>query len=162
MGTKYEVNSSTGLITTDAGISLPTSGGTADTLDYYEESTHAVDFESTLFSGVLTLDFRIIRVGKLVSLTWGTLFKSMSGGSGSDNITSAATFELPTRFRPLLHPAQAPCRAHSSGSNLASTLRIELTGALTFGAGDFYTNPFTFNIASQIGIYGMSITYVRT
>lgn len=162
MGTKYEVNSSTGLITTDAGILLPTTGGTGDTLDYYEEATHSMDFDSDLYSGTFTLVFRIVRIGKLVSLTWNTVVKAMTGGTGADNLVTTPALELPARFRPSSYGARAAGRGLDSGANVATTMRVNTTGDMNIGSGNFSGDAFSFNSGLQVGVFGSNITYVVT
>jgi hypothetical protein len=108
MGTLYSVNSTTGQITTAAGITLaaPTS--------------HSIRFESDTFgAGVyLTISFKLFKVSNAVFVTWATNNQSMASGTGNDNLTTLAGDELPTTFRPTLGGLYVPIRVHNNGSNI--------------------------------------------
>ena len=161
MGTLYSVNKTDGVVTSGGAI-LPTTGGTPDILDYYEDTTHVMDFESDIFGpNAYTLTFRIIRIGKLVTLTWQTNFDSMADGTGNDNITSKATFELPARFRPVVD-ARARVVGHNNGGNIGISMKFDTIGGVQFGIGEYFGNQFVLGVGSQTGVSGASITYIVT
>ena len=95
MGTKYEVNSGTGLITTAAGISLPTTGGTATTLDFYEVFTHSTTW-GNIWASSQAGDIECTRIGNVVTL----FVPSMSANATVvSKIQNNSAFTIP--FRPL-------------------------------------------------------------
>lgn len=78
-----------------AGIVLPTTGGTAATLNYYETATH-----STVFTGAYTSstkNFKLVRVGDLVTMT---MTSSGLAGTPSTATSLTASTALPSRFCP--------------------------------------------------------------
>lgn len=95
------------------GITLPTSGGTAATLDHYEEGTFSADFNQNAGAGGTnvtgkTMSYR--RIGKIVTLCFPSI-SNMTAGATSV-IFATATGTLPSRLRPptgvqFKFPAQA-------------------------------------------------------
>jgi hypothetical protein len=83
----------TGLLTVNGGVSLPTSGGTASTLNYYEENTFSCN-AGTAISGT-TCNMSWVRTGKQVCLK----VSAVTATSNSINpiITDTA---IPLRIRP--------------------------------------------------------------
>jgi len=79
----------TGAPTFDYGIKLPTTGGTATTLDFYEEISLTLDNN-------LTGTAKLIRVGKVVTLM-GTGVWTHS----SLSVVTSSVGLVPTRFRPI-------------------------------------------------------------
>jgi len=76
------------------GLTLPSSGGTASPLNYYEEYTHVTTF--TFGSQATTAaTFRVVRVGKLVTMTMLTGSQYVDSTS-SNHFYSAVN--LPMRF----------------------------------------------------------------
>ncbi len=76
---------------------LPTTGGTASPLTFYQELSSTVDFTSAAFNGTQTVAVKLTRVGNLVSMT-------LSGfevlGNGVGGVISAAAGSIPSQFRP--------------------------------------------------------------
>ncbi len=90
-----------GLKSFGTGITLPTSGGTAATLDAYEEPNSgtltATSAIYTLSGSDLTIGYRVIRTGKNITLEVNGLEKKVDAGGGADVITLST---LPDRFKP--------------------------------------------------------------
>lgn len=82
-----------GIKTFTSGIKLPTSGGTAATLDVYEDysETHSV---SGAFSNSATL--RILMIGKQVTIE----IPGFSGTASGSSNTYGSSAAIPSRFRP--------------------------------------------------------------
>lgn len=99
--TRGLVNSTTqtipGLKTFSTGVALPTSGGTASTLDYYEEHSFNLIFDSGMETGANTAAATIRRIGKFVSMEVAQLITT-AGVTTADWATNSA--EIPSRFRP--------------------------------------------------------------
>jgi hypothetical protein len=110
-------------------ITLPTSGGTASNLNYYEEYTesHAV---SGAFSDTSTL--QIVRIGKQVTIN----VPGYSGtASGSSNTYGSST-PIPSRFRPVgSHTFQLvtyQAGAATSSDIFTGVVQIDPSGNLSF------------------------------
>jgi len=90
---------STGKFTTlqaTTGLTLPTTGGTPTSLNYYEEFDTTIAVTGPWASQNLTVKFT--RIGRIVVMTWGDL--SVAITVASQKIASAAG-AIPTRFRPV-------------------------------------------------------------
>ena len=80
------------------GIMLPTTGGTASILDYYERLTvFPVMFQSTYAGGTTAIvNLFLTRIGNIVQIQMPNMNINANGGS----ITSNPGYYLPTRFCP--------------------------------------------------------------
>jgi len=78
-------------------ITLPTSGGTAANLNYYEELSQAGSIFTFNGSGsnTVSVTLRIYRTGKVVTIKWPTLNFTISNGN-----VQLTTNLIPSRFRP--------------------------------------------------------------
>lgn len=86
-----------GLKNFSTGITLPTSGGTASTLDFYEESSFNLVFDVGMETGANTAAAVVRRIGKIVIMEVAQLLTT-AGVTTTDWETNSN--ELPTRFRP--------------------------------------------------------------
>ena len=79
---------------TFAGLILPNAGGSASTLNHYEEYVHSTIFSSATFTG--NIDLLFVRIGKLVTMTfpYTNTFTATSTTQLSNSVA------VPTRFRP--------------------------------------------------------------
>jgi len=95
---KFTILSDQNLKTTDTvtfgGLILPTIGGTAATLNFYEEFVLTTILSSAVFTG--SINFLFIRIGKLVTMTfpYNLTFTTTSTGTLSNSVL------IPSRFRP--------------------------------------------------------------
>ncbi len=130
--TKLTYNPSTGLFNLlSGGLTLPTSGGTASTLNYYEEYSD----DSLTFSGIWAAaevaNIRIIRVGNIVHLY-------IKGNN--DTATTAAVLTLsaalPSRFRPTSSTSlYFPIWVYDNATWKAGDITITNAGAVTIAVG---------------------------
>lgn len=136
-----------GLCTIGQGLRLPTTGGTATTLNYYEEAT-----VNTTTSGALSVavTLYITRVGRQVTIS----IPAVSGTASSTNkIIYVNNVTLPSRFHPnddIVYPV------------LVSEAGVVQTGSLVIA--DFLgieVNKLGGNFTSgtAVAIYETSITY---
>lgn len=146
--------SDTGLITTNSGINLPSTGGTASTLNY-----NGVETITFHMSGSVTvpLDFVVTfsRVGKSVTMKWTGIVHAVD--ASSQQLVSVET--VPTRFLPSYVNSPLYSVYVIDG---AAPQDITL-GAITFGSGNqlvitpydlgFFNNAFC-------GIIDSSISYI--
>jgi hypothetical protein len=80
-------------------ILLPTSGGIATSLNYYEEYSYSATW--TCYTGgatIATVTHTIVRVGKLVTMR----IPLFSGNCNGSFPFVSTTYAMPTRFRPLV------------------------------------------------------------
>ncbi len=85
------------LVLTAGNITLPTSGGTAANLNYYEEYTANLSFTGTCFTGAQSVACKIYRIGGKITFMLTSLTVAASGTSAS--YTTAAS-SVPTRLVP--------------------------------------------------------------
>jgi hypothetical protein len=121
----------TGLITAAAGIKLPTSGGTASTLDFYEEYT--------LSSNILYVDsasqgfgIKVIRVGKAVTIT-NTVYATGTKVNTTRPIVQAG---LPERFCPT-QDVFAPWPVRDNSAWATGLIWIAANGDIQFYNANF-------------------------
>jgi hypothetical protein len=122
---------------TVASLSLPTTGGTATPLAYYEE----YNYTTTFVCGTYTtpeLRLQITRVGRQVSLIVLDLYNSNSGTPGT---SFDATIKLPARFCPN-NLASNAVTVTNNGSLVMGTFAIHANGSVLIWAG-FRTQGFT-------------------
>lgn len=134
-----------------AGIQLPnsTSGYVQTTLNYYEE--FAANFAVSGLTGNTINLVRVVRVGKLITLTWSS---SLAGNGTGAQIVLAS---LPLRLRPVGTVSMA-CPVLENGTGSDGNVQVDsVTGNLTFSSN---ANFATFTNAQPAGIYSGSISYI--
>jgi hypothetical protein len=83
-----------GLLTIAGGLKLPSTGGTASTLNHYEEYSFTTNFTGCAAdSGIV---FSLVRIGKLVTLT----IKSYSTVQATSTGYFSSVTAMPAQFRP--------------------------------------------------------------
>lgn len=89
------------LITFSTGLTLPSSGGTPSTLNYYEESSYTSTFTFDGSGGTSgTVTIKLLRVGSMVTATIGTAASACTATTGTSSTTLSANTTMPSRFRP--------------------------------------------------------------
>lgn len=88
-------NSIPSLITSENGISLRTTGGTATPLNYYEEYVAPISFSGP-WASPMTRNINLTRIGRMVTLKIDSIFQI---GAVAAGITTPAG-SIPTRFLP--------------------------------------------------------------
>lgn len=135
-----------------SGVVLPTTGGTATALTYYEETTHATRWAIPGGAFTASQTFRITRTGNTVVLNFPQ-FNATPTANGTYSIETA----IPARFRPARDLAFViQVRV---GSPAAFGLLILTTGgAITFYAGPSGSDVFTSGVLSGLYTSG-TLTY---
>lgn len=160
-GTDYLTLSSAGLATFATGIKLPTSGGTATTLDYYEEWTGTVTLSGG-FAANPTGTAYIVRIGTFVYMDFGSASLTASANSSTSNVNftfSNSGSNIPTRFAPTTSQFCAGCvtvydnsTVVTGGSYSVSSSAITISKA-TNGASNSFTST------NNKGYYGGIFTW---
>jgi hypothetical protein len=131
------------------GIKLPTSGGTAATLDYYAEGTFTVNL-----SGARTMSsqtFTYVRVGKQV-----TFYNPTNVGSSCTGAQlSSGAGELPAALRPTVATMRIPVTVQNNGALTVGGLQITSAGTLVYSA----PVEGAFTNAANCGFYANAVTY---
>ena len=78
-----------------SGILLPTTGGTATSLDYYETYTHTTSWNGAYGAGSVSGDVTYTRVGRMVTAVFPVILGTCTATQVLWQITNS-----PTRFRP--------------------------------------------------------------
>ena len=146
--------------TLDAGITfnheiyLPTSGTTADALDFYANTTVSIDFTGGTGFVSGSLNAKLLRIGNLCSLSIPDFTGTQSTTS---TLLSTAGF-IPTYMRPT-----TILKYHQSGYNSVSLESIEIlilpAGTLEIGLADNGNTVKTLNM-TDIGISSINLTWV--
>jgi len=152
MGSLYGVDN-TGLITTAAGIRLPSSGGTQTTLNY--NGTETIVFQMT-GSVTPTFNFTVTfsRTGNLVVMKWIDFFKAR-------NVSNSQLFtgtSVPPRFLPTYSNSPVWVVMIIDGSSPTSFTQ----GVISFGgSGQIVIAPSSLGNFSNTycGILGSTISY---
>lgn len=142
------------------GVQLPTSGGTATTLDYYETD----DAETSTFtpngtgsnqgtatpptgganSGTIT--FGLTRVGRVVTLRIPTV--TATAGTTTTNMKSNTA--LPSRFRPSSN-MQFNCTVEQADTDLATPGKISISNAGVISIFKDGTEGSSFTVTAHMG-----------
>lgn len=133
-----------------SGINFSTTGGTATSLDYYEEYTQA-NFEMTGGGAASDPDptLRLTRFGNFVHLTLGSFLVSGFGpGTPGDQLVSAA--QIPTRFRPPANVTAGCGNVYDNSTFSTGPLVVTSDGYVTF----FRNALAAFSLFGQAGITG--------
>jgi len=137
----------TGTVNTNTGILLPTSGGTATTLNYYEEYKSTITFSGAWASN-LTRDLYIVRVGKMCTLHF--VGGNQIANSSPTFISAAA---IPNRFFPIV-AAVGMCSVTNNGGFAAAYYNLGTSGSLSISIASG-----TFVSGTSVGPNGLSISY---
>lgn len=117
------------------GLTLPTTGGTAGTLDYYEE--FSTSYAPT--AGTQTVQVRAVRVGKLVTVTVWFSVVDTAVDSGNSSGSILPTTMYPPRKISVYHlqrdptVAGSPCLRYSVED--AGEIRLQTASCADIGAG---------------------------
>lgn len=143
-------------------ISMPTSGGTPTTLNYYEEGSFSIDFTASSSSaagnggsgGPYTAKF--IRIGKIVTISFPSMASMTTGSVARQSFLAAST--VPSQIRPVA-AQYGTCLMLAAGSTLMGTWNITTSGEI-----DLYKDinlggaTWATGTANQ-GALGFSVTY---
>jgi hypothetical protein len=130
------------------GVRLATAGGAASSLNHYEESNLSLQ----LYFAAVTSNYsiKIVRVGKLVTITFPEDKKSSSIGPGGISFST-----IPARFRSSINQ-HLPIRTLAGAKSQMGILLVKSDGTISIfpdAAGSNWTNEAG-------GFYATSINYI--
>lgn len=160
-----QTNGSTNAITIDAsqlatfvvGLKLPTTGGTATTLSYYEEGTFTANFNVGAGASGSGTSFTVsfVRVGKTVTLQFPDTTTMVIGTSGQAFFATASG-TVPARLVPSASNTYFVCASKAQGVAAAGIMLIASTGVITLAPNFTTTWP---NATNNGGMFPVAITY---
>jgi len=163
INTTNSTSSTTGALRTAGGLGvaqdayiggslfLPTSGGTATALNYYETGTHTSTFSGAGFT-TGNINFNVVRVGTNVTIQ---MTDQISGSASGGNISS--TTNLPAKWRPV-----ADTSIIIVGRNAGTDVPIAVTIASATGNILFRRQDLTTFTIGQARAYPFSISYITS
>jgi hypothetical protein len=122
---------STAVVTYGVGAAFPTSGGTATTLNYYEEGTTTIQavFTGNNCGTIAATTIKWVRVGKAVTIRFGaTTCTVTASNSGSFTFTG-----FPARLDPTL----------TTGTFMNLLAQVDLVGAASIGVFQWQSSGWT-------------------
>lgn len=133
------------------GIKLPTTGGTASILNYYENNTFTCNWTG---AAVTSETVRFTMIGNQVTLVFG----SLSATFASATTLLAATI-LPVRLRPITSPVYQYIQYLDNGgySTSSGQVLVNISGSIsifTNGASGFFAGP------GNVGHQAFVVTYL--
>lgn len=135
-----------GKVMVDVGLYLPTTGGTASSLDYYEQYTHTTQLQGPWSSGSNpAISFQLTRIGQIVSCVATQDVSTLC--SIASTITTVDP--VPSRFRPSFGQTQTGVTFNSAPNPLLSRIRIETSGVIQYWSGAISN----FTIGTYAGVY---------
>lgn len=146
--------------TTIQNIVMPTSGGTASVLNYYEEYVASYIFSGPWGATTYTRNVKAIRIGKNVTLSIDGIFRT---GSVAAVITTSTG--LPSRFIPPTSTdsleIDLPVTCVNNGIIVNGNLKISNSGILTISCinGAFPLSYGNFGNTGSVGFNNISTSY---
>lgn len=143
-----------GIPNSTGGIKLPTVGGTPSTLDFYEESSGTLTFDTNTSSNT-GVTYRITRLGKLVVLTLPQTSVPVSGTPASVSAGGTGGNGLPSRFCPGTNQVVVPIAVSQAGTVQTVLGNISIGVTITGGTcvvtlrKDALGSAITTNIAAN-------------
>jgi len=132
-------------------ILLPTVGGTASPLTFYQELAGTVEIKSASFGANQTVAMHIARIGKVVTMT---LEGFVTAGSGF-GATFFAFEAIPTQFRPVL-TYEIPIEVVDNGVPCVGFFNLSTAGSITMYRGVVAVNVLGQNTFSGTGDTGFT------
>lgn len=137
-------------------LQLPTTGGTATNLNYYEEYSSPFVFSGPWGATTYTRNVTITRIGRMCTLKIDAISQT---GSSISNISM--TGSIPTRFIPAATADYTseifPIMVFDKGANVSGILNLSNTGAILIqclnNGGGF---PLLYGTFSGIGVTGFN------
>ena len=131
-------------------IYLPTSGGTASGLNFYEEYLHSTNF-SGIWASPQAGTIKITRIGRQITLFIPELYVI-----ANTSATIAMATILPARFRPSDNCSNS-VRVTDNNVSLFGTIKVYMDGNIAISAGASLSAVFS-GVGSS-GLNGSSIVY---
>ena len=107
-------DSGAGFIILDS-VKLPTVGGTASELDFYEEVDSNLSFPNTDFNIITSVPFTASRIGRMVTIT---IDSEVSLTAGAPGVTIRSTVFIPLQFRPQTGGVATLIGIHDNGADI--------------------------------------------
>lgn len=142
---------STGAFTTNSGILLPTGGGSATLLDYYEEVTFNSVLAGNLGTASPTMLGKIIRIGKHVTYSFET-----TTGLSSSVAAIAWVSTIPSRFIPATDKYFVVMVQDGASFNPGLIFITGVTGVVVAYSD---TQTASFSSGTTCGVYGSAISW---
>jgi enhancing lycopene biosynthesis protein 2 len=134
------------------GLYLPSAGGTASKLNYYEEYAHSTTFTG-IWASPPSKTVKITRFGRIVTL----MIPPTMVTSNTSAVVTMGTV-LPPRFRPASgEDASGACLAIDNGTAVHGCYRVMNDGSLTITNG--ITLSTAFSGTGIAGFDGFAVTY---
>jgi hypothetical protein len=125
--------SGAGLLTLGSGLSLPTSGGTASTFDFYQNNDTSQGTGWTgPWSGSNTITITVSRMGHRVFIKWPGFTGTNNTGSGSTNVWTKTT-ALASIYRPSADIVIGAIWNDSASGSKTCYVKITSAGVVTIG-----------------------------
>ena len=135
-------------------IFLPTSGGTATSLNYYEEYSYSGVWAMNGGGGTTaTATVKIVRIGKVVNLKLSAFTLTTTASS----IIMNGSYLLPTRFVP--NSSMEWIIGINNNLMTAGTLYINVTGAMILYASAGGLGSFTAGVTGGL-VYDTYVTWI--
>lgn len=140
-----------GLLTLNGGIKLPTTGGTADTLDFYETGSFTANFNTGMNTNTNNYTINFTRLGNIVFLRFPDMRVSATATS---NVWEALA-AVPARLRPASGLRSSAALAVNANKTEAGSWFVATDGRLSiYRAGEIQWAVSTTNCG---GYYGQMV-----
>jgi hypothetical protein len=136
------------------GVLLPTSGGTASALNYYEEITIVSNIYNNATVYHNDYSYRVTRTGKQVTITLPKDILNMTINLVNDLLLTG----LPARFRPGSDAIRQPISVMVNGIHGNGLLLVRTDGTISLRANILNPNTFWVSVANG-GFYACTISY---
>lgn len=145
-----------GLKTYGTGIRLPTTGGTATTLNYYEEYTHTSNWGGAYGTPIVGVNVQFVRCGRMVTVHFPQILGTITNTAQMWMLTNA-----PSRFRPAAdtYIVAGVLQTSAGVTNLSGVIYLSAGGNFQIQNG--YTGDFN-SAGSPTGglIAACSVSYI--
>lgn len=111
-------------------VTLLTSGGTPTALNFYEEDTHNMLFDTggAVWTATLDIDMFFTRIGKIVTMHMPSNFTGTTIASPGNDIVNSGGTLIPVRFRPVVTVSQSG-KAVVNGAGISAAASITITSS---------------------------------
>lgn len=148
-------------LTIVGNLYLPTSGGTASSLNFYQEFTGTVNFTSDSFAGTLSSGVRLTRIGNVV-----TMMLQEASTLGNGTVGALQSSAIPAQFQPAELFIIPGVTAIDNNVECAAFLRFQSGGTFTVQVGIngvFLPNklsPFAWTGSGMVGIKAVAMSWI--
>jgi hypothetical protein len=141
---------------TFGGLKLPTTGGTAGTLNHYEQTTFTTPISGPFTTGT-QITCQITRIGNMVTMQVD--FSIL--GTATTAAYFKTTSQLPVRFRPILSQPSAVVTIYNNSATQTTTGRATMDeqGYIFVRTHDIPSDG-NFSATGQVGVKSFNLTYL--